>query len=84
MTYRAGVSPGLSAFGFAPCEPHIYCDEPGCGVTEVATTRYGLPKSWLRERRAPKGWQLIRREDEETGVLHRLDYCPKHRKHRKT
>ena len=69
MTYHAGFS-----FGPNPHAPYVRCDE--CGTTLIAETRSGGPPTWLLNRKAPKGWLLIRREQED-GSVFRRDYCPR-------
>lgn len=70
MTYHAGLGLGMAAFGLAPWEPHVTCD--GCGARRSGETRSGAPAAWLRKRKAPPGWLLIRTEE----PFHREDYCP--------
>lgn len=70
MTYHCGIGAGLEHLGVTPREPHITCD--GCQCKELATTRDGLAKAWLRNGKAPKGWRLERTEEPFT----RKDWCP--------
>lgn len=73
MTYHAGIGPRMVAFGLQPQEPHVTCD--GCGARKSCYTSNGDAASWIRSGKAPPGWQLIRRVDDETGDLFRRDYC---------
>ena len=76
MSYRCAIGPGMERIGMLPCEAHIRCD--GCGVTILARTRTGGPPAWLLNRKAPRGWKLIRQPDDT-----RVDYCPKCKPRRK-
>jgi hypothetical protein len=70
MTYRCGIGPGLP---FEQGPPHVRCDT--CGLRISAETKSGGPTQWLLKRKAPKGWMMIRRENED-GSVFRRDYCP--------
>jgi hypothetical protein len=70
VTYRAGLGLGMASLGFTPGPPHLRCD--GCGLVLEAVTQRGGPPSWLLNRKAPKGWKMIRNDD---GT--RRDWCPR-------
>lgn len=74
MTYHAGIGPRLETLVGAiqfPTAPHVRCD--GCGKLELGETKKGKMASWLRKGIAPRGWLLLRHENEL--VLFRRDYC---------
>ncbi len=69
MTYRCGIGAGL---GPIARDPGVYCDGVGC---HAAVMVRGDAPVWLLKRKAPPGWKLIRRENED-GSIFRRDYCP--------
>lgn len=72
MTYRCGIGLGMAALGIEPGPPHVRCDT--CGLRISAETKAGGPTQWLLKRKAPKGWLMIRPNDDAT---QRRDYCPR-------
>ncbi len=76
MTYYAGMGPRLSqVLDLLHPGPRVECD--GCLKVALGTTKKGHMTAWLRENRAPKGWQLVRVEADDKTPLFRRDYCPK-------
>jgi hypothetical protein len=73
MTYSAGIGPRLAAsLGIpGPSEPTLYCDTPGCTVSQTIgfTT-----KTWMRSLTL-RGWETQRTEHDD-GRVSRVDYCP--------
>jgi hypothetical protein len=79
VSYRCGISPGMSDLGLQPRNPHVVCD--GCGLINNGIRRDGGPMAWLRNGKAPKGWMLNRTERED-GSVDRKDWCPRCRETR--
>lgn len=66
MTYHVGI------YGFgSDADPHLSCD--GCGLIEPAIGRGGVPKDWVQNRKAPRGWKMVWTEM----PFGRRDYCPR-------
>lgn len=61
MTYHCGLGPGMAALGIAPRDPFISCDHPGCEATKNGLNPDGMPYVWMRNGKAPPGWQRIER-----------------------
>jgi hypothetical protein len=72
MTYRCGIGPRLAASLGIPCpsEPTLYCDTPGCTVSQTIGP---ATKTWMR-RLTLRGWETQRTEHDGRGT--RADYCP--------
>lgn len=75
MGYKLAAALDVAAFDIpGPLEPHVVCDS--CGEIKSGLTRNGDMTAWLRNRKAPPGWLLLRADDSE-GRVKREDYCPK-------
>lgn len=69
VSYRAGIAPNMRALGMTPRNPDLICD--GCGKVRAVTSVYGLPYSWLLDRKRAPGWTMVATDE------NRLDYCPR-------